>query len=229
MINQKQIAMDEFTKNNLDLKREIEKKDDEIKSDKFQLENYKSKLEEAQKLLEENEKVIRFLNSNLNASYLPFKNVLKNETTLGNATFNSQLNNLRKTKEENHSLLNNNYNFTNNNQINTNEMNYANTASSFAKQPHFNSMAFNSATSFAVNNNNLATPTSLQATGIYQSNYLKSGNSSNLNAMILPETNFSGYRNLLNQNLNGELPNSKLQSEADIGNSSNLIDIYVMY
>ncbi len=184
-----------MNKNNSEIKREIEKKEYEIKSNQSQIENYKIKLEEAQKLLEENEKVIRFLNNNLNASYLPFKNVLKNETILGGVTLNNQINAIKKAKEENHYPLNDPSSF---------DSNYNKTQNSFTKQPYFNSMAFQSGNSIGG-----------IATGKYHSNLNNNhGTSNSLNSMILPETNFTGYKNLINKNeINLQTNNLRLDSE----------------
>ena len=68
-------------------KRENEKKDEEIKGNKANLEFYKLKLEEGEKVCEENAKVIRFLNQKLNESYQPFKNILKNLEIFINSVF----------------------------------------------------------------------------------------------------------------------------------------------
>jgi len=222
------LANEEISKTLAELKREFEKKEDEINTNKIQVDNYKNKLEEAQKLLEENEKVIRFLNSNLNASYLPFKNVLKNETTLGSVNITNQLNTMRKTKEENQ-------NFLNTNQLNS-DINFSNTATSFAKgAPNFNSLAFNSGNNFG----------SIQ-TGQMNNKYTSNANSSNihqktqsannLNAMILPETNFTGYKNLINYNhgdminLNNESPRSSpIENNTDSGNISKIFLFIIEY
>ena len=68
----------------------------------------------------------------------------------------NQLNTLRKTKEENQNILTNNFN--NNNEINS-DLNLAHTGLSFTKQPHFNSMAFQSGNSFGgINLEDIASP-----------------------------------------------------------------------
>jgi hypothetical protein len=122
----------------------------------------------------------------------------------------------------------------NSNQLNS-EMNFSNTATSFAKgAPNFNSLAFNSG-------NNFGTIQTGQMNNKYTSNatpsniHQKTNSANNLNAMILPETNFTGYKNLINYNqtdminLNKESPRSSPNENTDSGNISKIFLFILEY
>jgi len=149
------------------------------------------------------------LNNNLNASYLPFKNVLKNDTSLGSVALNNQINVMKKTIEENQTLMNDPSNF---------DSNYSKTQNSFTKQSYFNSMAFKSVNNFGVNGTD-------QGTGKYHTNLnSNTGTSNYLNSMILPETNFSGYKNLINKSekLNINSHSNNIRNDSEQGIASNI-------
>lgn len=213
LINQKQSSSEDLIKNINDLKREIERKDEEVKSCKSTLDLYKLKIEEGEKKLEENSNVISYLNQRLNESYMPFKTLVKGDNMSNNinmgATFSSGFNNLGNTGTSN--ILMNNINsnvplssvrslkdrersedIVQGENYKFNE--FQNTgSSSFGKQAYFNSLAFQSQGSFNNNFsnpvNNLNTQSQNQSQGSHGGNM----NGYNFQGMILPETNFTNY------------------------------------
>jgi spindle assembly abnormal protein 6 len=212
LINQKQISSEDLIKNINELKREVERKEEEVKSCKSTLDLYKLKIEEGEKKLEENSNVISYLNQRLNESYMPFKTLVKGDT-LNNinmgATFSSGFNNLGSTGNSNNLMNNINTNVPISSvrnlrerdrpeetaQIENNKFSeFQNTGgSSFGKQAYFNSLAFQSQGSF---NNNFSNPVyNLNTQSQNQSQGSQGGNmnSYNFQGMILPETNFTNY------------------------------------
>lgn len=84
MSNQRQLQIDEVTKLNNDLKRENERKEEEIKGLKLTIENNKIMLEKSQKTVEENDQIIRYLNQNINQASLPFNTMMKQPENFSN-------------------------------------------------------------------------------------------------------------------------------------------------
>jgi spindle assembly abnormal protein 6 len=74
LLSQKQLQIEDCSKIVNEIKKDNEKKEEEIKSVKLENENLRLKLEESQKLIETNNQVINFLNQKCNESYAPFKN-----------------------------------------------------------------------------------------------------------------------------------------------------------
>ena len=74
LLSQKQSQVDDCSKILMEIKKDNEKKEEEIKTVKLENENLRLKLEESQKLIETNNQVINFLNQKCNESYAPFKN-----------------------------------------------------------------------------------------------------------------------------------------------------------
>lgn len=136
-------------------KREIEKRDEEIKLMKFNNDSYKSKLEEAQKLLEDNEKLIRYLNQNMNNTLLNKPLAFNNNNILSLETNN--INNSLQFKKtgggmletlNNHRSLNTN----NNNLVSINNDLLMTEGTSY--KPLFSSNAFQTQGNLNTNNNN---------------------------------------------------------------------------
>ena len=179
LINQKQILLEEQNKTIKDLKRDNEAKEQEIIGLKNQINNYNNKLNENEKLIEENKQMILYLNKNLNEnSKNPFKSRFNNyssniDMTNNNNNINSGSfglgNNNMKTLETN-SNLNTNLNINNLNTFNNNINNENNLEQNFG---------MHSQTSNKQISNN---------------NYLQNSLSSNASGMIMPETNFTGYK-----------------------------------
>ena len=179
LINQKQILLEEQNKTIKDLKRDNEAKEQEIIGLKNQINNYNNKLNENEKLIEENKQMILYLNKNLNEnSKNPFKSRFNNYSS--NIDMNNNNNNINsgsfglgnnnmKTLETN-SNLNANLNINNLNTFNNNINNENNLEQNFG---------MHSQTSNKQISNN---------------NYLQNSLSSNASGMIMPETNFTGYK-----------------------------------
>jgi hypothetical protein len=66
LVTQKQNQIDDLTRNLNEIKRDLDRKDDDIRSLKQTNENLKNKFDDAIKQLEEKESVIRFLNQDIN-------------------------------------------------------------------------------------------------------------------------------------------------------------------
>ena len=197
LINQKQILLDEQNKTIKDLKRENETKEQEIIGLKNQINNYNNKLNENEKLIEENKQMILYLNKNLNEnSKNPFKSRFNNYSSLDINNMNNMNNlntmNLKSNNIEPNTNLNlNNINtFSNNNDI---EQNFGIHSQISNKQLNIN------------NNTNT------------NNNYLQNSLSSNTSGMIMPETNFTGYK-FNSEKIGGSMGNKYLNNtNAGIG------------
>ena len=197
LINQKQILLDEQNKTIKDLKRDNETKEQEIIGLKNQINNYNNKLNENEKLIEENKQMILYLNKNLNEnSKNPFKSRFNNYTSLDmNNMNNLNTMNLKSNNIEPNTNLNlNNINtFSNNN--NDIEQNFGIHSQISNKQLNIN------------NNTNTNT----------NNNYLQNSLSSNASGMIMPETNFTGYK-FNSEKIGGSMGNKYLNNtNAGIG------------
>ena len=199
LINQKQILLDEQNKTIKDLKRDNEAKEQEIIGLKNQINNYNNKLNENEKLIEENKQMILYLNKNLNEnSKNPFKSRFNNYTSL-------DANNINTSPMNNGSfgLGNNNLNTMNvkSNHLETNSNSNINNLNTF-------------------NNNNNEQE---QNFGIHSqlsnkqmgNNYLQNSLSSNASGMIMPETNFTGYK--FNDKIGGSIGNKYLNNTNNAG------------
>ena len=203
LINQKQILLDEQNKTIKDLKRDNETKEQEIIGLKNQINNYNNKLNENEKLIEENKQMILYLNKNLNEnSKNPFKSRFNNYTSL-------DINNINPTQINNASfgLGNNNLNTMNiksnnidaNNNLNINTFNNNN-----------NEIEQNFGMHSQISNKQLNTNNNIN------NNYLQNSLSSNASGMIMPETNFTGYK--YNEKIGGSISNKYLNNNnAGIG------------
>ena len=206
LINQKQILLDEQNKTIKDLKRDNETKEQEIIGLKNQINNYNNKLNENEKLIEENKQMILYLNKNLNEnSKNPFKSRFNNYTSLDI----NNINNINPTQINNASfgLGNNNLNTMNiksnnidtNNNLNINTFNNNNNEieQNFGMHSQISNKQLN------INNN-------------INNNYLQNSLSSNASGMIMPETNFTGYK--YNEKIGGSISNKYLNNNnAGIG------------
>ena len=198
LINQKQILLDEQNKTIKDLKRDNETKEQEIIGLKNQINNYNNKLNENEKLIEENKQMILYLNKNLNEnSKNPFKSRFNNYSSLDINNMNNMNNlntmNIKSNNIEPNTNLNlNNINtFSNNN--NDIEQNFGIHSQISNKQLNINNNA---------NTNN---------------NYLQNSLSSNASGMIMPETNFTGYK-FNSEKIGGSMGNKYLNNtNAGIG------------
>ena len=199
LINQKQILLEEQNKTIKDLKRDNEAKEQEIIGLKNQINNYNNKLNENEKLIEENKQMILYLNKNLNEnSKNPFKSRFNNYTSL-------DVNNINTSPMNNGSfgLGNNNLNTMNvkSNHLETNT-----------------NLNINNLNTFNNNNNEQE-----QNFGIHSqlsnkqmgNNYLQNSLSSNASGMIMPETNFTGYK--FNDKIGGSIGNKYLNNTNNAG------------
>ena len=199
LINQKQILLDEQNKTIKDLKRDNEAKEQEIIGLKNQINNYNNKLNENEKLIEENKQMILYLNKNLNEnSKNPFKSRFNNYTSLDANNINT-------------SPMNNGSFGLGNNNLNT--MN--------VKSNHLETntnLNINNLNTFTNNNNEQE-----QNFGIHSqlsnkqmgNNYLQNSLSSNASGMIMPETNFTGYK--FNDKIGGSIGNKYLNNTNNAG------------
>ena len=199
LINQKQILLDEQNKTIKDLKRDNEAKEQEIIGLKNQINNYNNKLNENEKLIEENKQMILYLNKNLNEnSKNPFKSRFNNFTSLDANNINT-------------SPMNNGSFGLGNNNLNT--MN--------VKSNHLETntnLNINNLNTFNNNNNEQE-----QNFGIHSqlsnkqmgNNYLQNSLSSNASGMIMPETNFTGYK--FNDKIGGSIGNKYLNNTNNAG------------
>ena len=203
LINQKQILLDEQNKTIKDLKRDNETKEQEIIGLKNQINNYNNKLNENEKLIEENKQMILYLNQNLNEnSKNPFKSRFNNYTSL-------DINNINPTQINNASfgLGNNNLNTMNikSNNIDTNNNLNINTFNN-----NNNEIDQNFGMHSQISNKQLNTNNNIN------NNYLQNSLSSNASGMIMPETNFTGYK--YNEKIGGSISNKYLNNNnAGIG------------
>ena len=200
LINQKQVLLDEQNKTIKDLKRDNEAKEQEIIGLKNQINNYNNKLNENEKLIEENKQMILYLNKNLNEnSKNPFKSRFNNYTSL-------DANNINTSPMNNGSfgLGNNNLNTIMNVKSNNLETN--------------TNLNINNLNTFNNNNNEQE-----QNFGIHSqlsnkqmgNNYLQNSLSSNASGMIMPETNFTGYK--FNDKIGGSIGNKYLNNTNNAG------------
>ncbi len=200
LINQKQILLDEQNKTIKDLKRDNETKEQEIIGLKNQINNYNNKLNENEKLIEENKQMILYLNKNLNEnSKNPFKSRFNNYSSLDI----NNINNINPNQINNASfgLGNNNLNTMNikSNNIDTNNNLNINTFNN-----NNNEIDQNFGIHSQISNKQLNTNNNIN------NNYLQNSLSSNASGMIMPETNFTGYK--YNEKIGGSISNKYLNN-----------------
>lgn len=101
------------------MKKDFEKKEEEIKNSKLENENLKLKLEESQKLIESNNQLIKYLNQNINESYNPYKTF----NSLVQTSEKPPLPTYKKTQDQGPNLLMNSDKFSFNQGYQTNQLN----------------------------------------------------------------------------------------------------------
>jgi spindle assembly abnormal protein 6 len=149
LVIQKQNLIDEHSRGINELKREIEKREEEIIMGYKTVDGLKSNLEECRRVIEDNEKMIRFLNKNLNESFNPFRNFLdQNAMTMNHNKKDIQQ--LTTETNQNQPQLQTELTYKNENFV---------SGSSFGKQPYFNSDAFQSLNFGNPGSNNNVHPT----------------------------------------------------------------------
>ena len=199
LINQKQILLDEQNKTIKDLKRDNETKEQEIIGLKNQINNYNNKLNENEKLIEENKQMILYLNKNLNEnSKNPFKSRFNNYSSLDINNMNNMNNLNTMNLKSNNIEPNTNLNLNN---INTFSNNNNDIEQNFGIHSQISNKQLN------INNTNTNT----------NNNYLQNSLSSNASGMIMPETNFTGYK-FNSEKIGGSMGNKYLNNtNAGIG------------
>ena len=197
LMNQKQMLLDEQNRTIKEIKRDNEAKDQEIIGLKNQLNNYNNKLNENEKLIEENKQMILYLNKNINEnSNNPFKSRFNytsmemNNNPLNNGSFGLGINS---SNDINSNNLNNNQYMTknlNNMNLKTNidEGNNLNTNLNINNLNKYNNNAFTG------NDNENQFGIQSQTSNKQAGNYFQTSISSNTSGMIMPETNFTGYK-----------------------------------
>ena len=218
LINQKQMLLDEQNRTIKEIKRENESKDQEINGLKNQLNNYNNKLSENEKIIEENKQMILYLNKNINEnnnnpfrSRFNYTSMEMNNNPLNNGSFglginksndinsNNNLNN-NQYMAKNLNTLNIKTNIEDNNNLNTNlNINNLNKYSNNVFGGNENENQFG-----------IQSQTSNKQTG----NYFQTSLSSNTSGMIMPETNFTGYK--FNDKAGG-IPNKYMNNNGGLG------------
>ena len=215
VINQNQALLDEQNKTIEDLKKENEKKDQEISEMKSKINIYTNKLDENEKLIEENKNLILYLNRNANNIYSPRINYSAVNLNNDNLIFNSTL--------RAHDSFGIDENKSNNiDLINSNSINKYNSKNMLNSTIPMNSEndKFKSNIDFTYSEDvkeNEGRPN----TQSYLS-YRKNGNSFiDTTGMILPETNFTGFKtmNYTERKYINNNKNINTNNGLDIGNN----------
>lgn len=215
VINQNQALLDEQNKTIEDLKKENEKKDQEISEMKSKINIYTNKLDENEKLIEENKSLILYLNRNANNIYSPRINYSAVNLNNDNLIFNSTL--------RAHDSFGIDENKSNNiDLINSNSINKYNSKNMLNSTIPMNSEndKFKSNIDFTYSEDvkeNEGRPN----TQSYLS-YRKNGNSFiDTTGMILPETNFTGFKtmNYTERKYINNNKNINTNNGLDIGNN----------
>lgn len=142
LLGQRQNQIDDLTRGLNDLKRDLERKDDELKNVKLSNEDLKNKLEEASNMIADNQRVIEFLNKTLTKAREPLTRIMKSDTDL------TPLNKIDGFTEGLQGINNNNMNTPN----------VFNTTNSSANKYYFNSNAFQTQGSVGKTNENFIMP-----------------------------------------------------------------------
>ena len=198
LINQKQMLLDEQNRTIKEMKRENESKDQEIMGLKNQINNYNNKLNENEKLIEENKQMILYLNKNINENNNnPFRSrfnytsleMNNNNNPLNNGSFGLGMNNSNEINSNN--LNNNQYMTKNTNSMNIKpnleDNNNINTNLNINNLNKYNN-------NFDGNDIDNQYEIQSQTSNKPQGNYFQTSLSSNTSGMIMPETNFTGYK-----------------------------------
>ena len=194
LMNQKQILLDEQNKNIKELKRDNEAKDQEIIGLKNQINTYNNKLNENEKLIEENKQMILYLNKNINENNNnPFRNrfnytSMEINNPLNNGSFGLGINSTNEINSNNNQYMSKNINTNMNLKTNIEDNNDLNTNLNINNLSKYNNRAFTGNDN--ENQFGIQSQTSNKQTG----NYFQTSISSNASGMIMPETNFTGYK-----------------------------------
>ena len=198
LINQKQMLLDEQNRTIKEMKRENESKDQEIMGLKNQINNYNNKLNENEKLIEENKQMILYLNKNINENNNnPFRSrfnytsleMNNNNNPLNNGSFGLGMNNSNEINSNN----------LNNNQYMTKNINSMNIKPNLEDNNNINTnLNINNLNKYNNNfdGNDIDNQYGIQSqtSNKPQGNYFQTSLSSNTSGMIMPETNFTGYK-----------------------------------
>ena len=198
LINQKQMLLDEQNRTIKEMKRENESKDQEIMGLKNQINNYNNKLNENEKLIEENKQMILYLNKNINENNNnPFRSrfnytsleMNNNNNPLNNGSFGLGMNNRNEINSNN----------LNNNQYMTKNINSMNIKPNLEDNNNINTnLNINNLNKYNNNfdGNDIDNQYGIQSqtSNKPQGNYFQTSLSSNTSGMIMPETNFTGYK-----------------------------------
>ena len=198
LINQKQMLLDEQNRTIKEMKRENESKDQEIMGLKNQINNYNNKLNENEKLIEENKQMILYLNKNINENNNnPFRSrfnytsleMNNNNNPLNNGSFGLGMNNSNEINSNN----------LNNNQYMTKNINSMNIKPNLEDNNNINTnLNINNLNKYNNNfdGNDIDNQYGIQSqtSNNPQGNYFQTSLSSNTSGMIMPETNFTGYK-----------------------------------
>ena len=198
LINQKQMLLDEQNRTIKEMKRENESKDQEIMGLKNQINNYNNKLNENEKLIEENKQMILYLNKNINENNNnPFRSrfnytsleMNNNNNPLNNGSFGLGMNNSNEINSNN----------LNNNQYMTKNINSMNIKPNLEDNNNLNTILnINNLNKYNNNfdGNDIDNQYGIQSqtSNKPQGNYFQTSLSSNTSGMIMPETNFTGYK-----------------------------------
>ena len=197
LINQKQMLLEEQNRTIKEIKRENESKDQEIIGLKNQINNYNNKLSENEKLIEENKQMILYLNKNINENNNnPFRSrfnytsiEMNNNNPLNNGSFGLGINNSNDIKSNN----------INNNQYMTKNINSMNIKPNLEDNNNLNTnLNINNLNKYNNNfdGNDIDNQYGIQSqtSNKQQGNYFQTSLSSNTSGMIMPETNFTGYK-----------------------------------
>ena len=195
LMNQKQILLDEQNKTIKEIKRDNDAKDQEIIGLKNQINTYNNKLNENEKLIEENKQMILYLNKNINENNNnPFRNrfnytSMEINNPLNNGSFGLGINSSNEINSNNNQFMSKNLNTNinlktniedNNNNLNTNL--------------NINNINKYNNTAFTGNDNENQFGIQSQTSNKQTGNYFQTSISSNTSGMIMPETNFTGYK-----------------------------------
>ena len=195
LMNQKQILLDEQNKTIKEIKRDNEAKDQEIIGLKNQINTYNNKLNENEKLIEENKQMILYLNKNINENNNnPFRNrfnytSMEINNPLNNGSFGLGINSSNEINSNNNQFmsknLNTNMNLKSNIEDNNNNLN---------TNLNINNINKYNNTAFTGNDNENQFGIQSQTSNKQTGNYFQTSISSNTSGMIMPETNFTGYK-----------------------------------
>ena len=215
VINQNQTLLDEQNKTIIDLKKENEQKDQEISEMKNKINIYTNKLDENEKLIEENKNLILYLNRNANNIFSSRINYSAINLNHDNLNINSTLKTHDSFGIDENTINNINlYNENSNNKYNSKNMFNSTIPKNFENDKFKSNVDFTYSEDVNENKDQSNTQSYIS--------YRQSGNNFiDTTGMILPETNFTGFKTMsyterkyINNN-----NNNNNNSGLDIGNN----------